>query len=227
MFYDLNVLNLEEITKRAYELGYVGIAHVNSGKIDSERTNSRSLVDKLSIFKGIEIKASNLQELKKKVRKNRKKADLILVHGGDLKINRAAVEESKVDILCHPYNHRRDSGINHVLAKIAAENNVAIELNIRHLLQKRNNYRHYIISYFRQLVKLHNKYGFPLIITSGARNKYDLRSPLDLVALASCFGMTPEMAIKSLSKTPKNIIEYSKKRQDFILSGVQNIMEKD
>jgi ribonuclease P/MRP protein subunit RPP1 len=228
MFIDLNVRKDEKITKRAFQLGYSGIVQVskdlNHGKEFNRFIDSTNFSD-LFISKGIEIKAKNPDELKKKVRKLRKHVDIILVHGGDVKVNRAAVENPHVDIICHPYRQRRDSGINHVLAKKAAENNVAVELNIKHLLRNRNHLRYQIMSHFRQLAKLKKKFQFPLVITSGAQSAYDVRSPLDLVALASCFGMDKKMAMEALSNTPQKIIVSTKEREDFIASGVRQIKE--
>jgi ribonuclease P/MRP protein subunit RPP1 len=175
---------------------------------------------KIQILKGVEIHPKNPQDLKRKLQKFRKKSDLLLVHGGDLKINRAACENSRVDILSHPYRGRRDSGINHVFARKAAENRVAVEFNLKYLFKTRFNHRYRVLSQFRDILKLQRKFEFPLIITSGANSIYDLRSPLDIMALTRCFGMDKEEAHQALSETPRQIIETNKVRSRVIAEGV-------
>ena len=170
---------------------------------------------------GVEIEAKNQEDLKKQVQKFRKKADVILVHGGDLKINRAATEDPRVDILSHPYRTRFDSGINHVLAVKAAENRVAVEVNLKYFLLNRPNQQYRVLSQFRQIMKLHRKYEVPVIITSDTNSIYGLRNPKDVIALADCFGMTKDEAFDALSKTPQEIIQRNKIRDEVIVPGVR------
>src|SRR3989338_3397879 len=83
---------------------------------------------KLEILQGVEIKAKNADEMRRMVDRFRDLADIIIVAGGDLEINRAACENSKVNILATPEKQRKDSGFDHVMAKLAAENKIAVEL---------------------------------------------------------------------------------------------------
>lgn len=229
MFIDLHVHYYPGITKDALKMGYSGLVLVKS----SEELSSKYNADKktpsipsethhsLSIFKGIEIRARNPEELKRKIQKFRNKVDVLLVHGGDLKINRAAVEDPRVDVLSHPYYGRRDSGFNHVLAIEAAENNVAVDINVGYLLSNHNHRRGKILAQFREISKLKSKYNFPLVITSGASSVYDFRSPRDLMELAACFGMDKKTACTALSKVPEDIIYHGQIRNQLILSGVR------
>jgi ribonuclease P/MRP protein subunit RPP1 len=230
MFIDLHVHYYPGIVKDAGKMGYQGLVLAKSGEELSSNCNGNKerledynhlvVNSGISIFEGIEIRAKNPEDLKRKIQKFRKRADVLLVHGGDLKINRAAVEDARVDVLTHPYQGRRDSGFNHILAKKAAENNVAVEINIGYFLRNRNHRRQEILAQFRELLKLKSKFDFSLVITSGARSLYDLRSPLDLVALSSCFGMDKETALSALSKVPADIIRDNQLRHQLIASGV-------
>lgn len=239
MFFDFHLDNQPELAVDAGKMGYKGVVLTACSRdcIDHPETlkNLRESADNLktqmetlktqtklpTIYIGVEIEAKNQVDLKKKVQKFRKKADVILVHGGDLKINRAATEDPRIDILSHPYRTRLDSGINHVLAVKAAENRVAMELNLKYFLLTRPNQRYRVLNQFRQLVKLHHHYHFPVIISSDASSPYDLRHPQDVVALAACFGMTKEEASDALSKTPLEIIERNNIRDEVIIPGVK------
>ena len=164
MFFDFHVHDVQ-LADEAKRLGYNGIAFIQSSK-NYNKSNNNSIKDDFKIFSGVEIYAKNPEDLKKKVQRLREINDVIIVNGGNLKINRAACEDPRVDILAHPYKSRRDSGINHILAKKASENEVAIELSINSILKTHLLIRAKILSQFRQILKLQRKFGFPLIITS-------------------------------------------------------------
>lgn len=231
MFIDLHVHYYPGITEDAWKMGYHGLvlvksseesfSNLNGHKEQSKTYKNSDIPGKSSTFEGVEIRAKNQDDLKRKIKQFRKKNDVLLVHGGDLKINRAAVEDPRVDVLAHPYHGRRDSGFNHVLAKKAAENNVAVEINLGYLLRNRNHRRLKVLSQFRELVKLKSKFGFSLVITTGARSLYDLRSPRDLMALSNCFGMDKETSFSALSTVPESITKNNQSRHQLISSGVR------
>ncbi len=218
MFFDFHVHGNEKLAKEAKRLGYEGICLVRYSDEYHQAIKKNS-----GAKTGVEIIAENSDDLKKKIRKFRRKVDILLVHGGNIKINRTACEDPRIDIIAHPYRNRRDCGINHVLAKEAAENGVAVEININYILKFRSSLRSKVLNQFRQILKLQRKFKFPLIITSGAHSIYDLRAPRDIIALTSCFGMAEEEANDGLSKTPITIMEKSKVRKDYIVNGVRVI----
>ena len=127
----------------------------------------------------------------------------------------------RVDILSQPYRSRRDCGINHVLARKAAENSVAIEINLKILLKTNLRYRYRILSQFRHIIELQRKFKFPLIITCGATSKYDLITPQDITALSKCYQMTFEESFDAISKIPQEIIETNDVRNSFVVDGVR------
>ncbi len=250
MFFDFHIHENGKLVKEAERLGYAGVALVISGDDHSKHSHGRQHSNhppgrhlnhhsaelnhannppeleilekhpKIQIIKGVEIHPKNPQDLKRKLQKFRKKVDVLLVHGGDLKINRAACENPRVDILSHPYRGRRDSGINHVFARKAADNRVAVEFNLKYLFKTRFSHRYRVLTQFRDILKLQRKFKFPLIITSGASSIYDLRSPFDIMALTRCFGMNKEEAHHALSETPRQIIETNRLRGSLIAEGV-------
>lgn len=219
MFFDFHVHGDCNVAKEALRLGYEGVAIIQSSKKydpDSIYKNNTS-----NIFSGVEIYAKNPHDLKRKIKMFREQEDVIIVNGGNLKINRAACEDPRVDILAHPYKSRRDSGMNHIIARKAAENDVAIEFSIGQLIKTRAVLRAKILSYFRDIIKLQHKFGFPIIITSNAYSIYDLRTPEDIIALACCLGMNPKEAEDSLSSIPLNIIDRNKLRKNTVMNGVR------
>ena len=112
----------------------------------------------------MEIQAKNPADLKKQVQKFRDNVDVILVHGGDLKINRAATEDPRIDILNHPYRSRYDGGINHVLAVKAAENKVSMEINLKYFLVTLQ-LSDIVLSLVQTNSEVTSQIQFPIVIT--------------------------------------------------------------
>lgn len=89
------------------------------------------------------ISTSNLETAKKlikKAEKSGKQAKPIIVQAQDNKFNRKLLEYGKFDILLSPEAGKKkdgikqlDSGLNNVLAKIAAKNKISIGIDIKEL----------------------------------------------------------------------------------------------
>ncbi|WP_135604478.1 ribonuclease P protein component 3 [Methanococcoides sp. NM1] len=230
VFYDLCVhcvpdgkSTQEEMVAMARHLGFGGIALTNHSNSDSLPKGSS---DKgFEILRGVELVSSNPSKLHGLVGKYRKKVDILAVHGGDEGINRAAVENPNVDILLHP-GTPKGCGLNHVLAKSASDNNVAIAFDMASLIMLRGGRRVHSLSHFREILALARKYDVPFLLTNNASFSYGLRAPREMMALATLFGMERGEALKSLSETPAEIIRRVRRGNNFICEGVE-ILEDD
>lgn len=214
-FYDLDVHSLPECADSASRLwlwakqfGYSGIAVTNHSDFFEQ------LPKQEGIFQGVEITASTEGELDSKIATYRPRVDVLAVHGSSEKVNRAALEDLRVDILAHP-EQAGNSGINHVLAKLAGQNQVAIEFNLNALIHSRGGIRSRVLSRFNRNYELARKFGAPVVLTSGARSHYDLRAPMDMAALAMLFGMSRQEAIYSLSAEPLRILKRKSVKRIF------------
>lgn len=172
---------------------------------------------------GIEINVGNPNDVRKNSKKFRNKAKFISVFGGDSKINRIACENIQIDVLSRPYFKRRDCGINHILAKEAFKNNVAIELCFKDILTSYLSYRAKILSHFREIIKLHQKFRFPLIITTGSSSMFDIRSPRDLSAVFKSIGLAKDEIKNCLTDYPEDIISFNNDRKKMVIFGVKEI----
>jgi ribonuclease P/MRP protein subunit RPP1 len=174
----------------------------------------------IDILVGIE--ARNRKELEI-LASMRRKFDILLVRGGDLRLNRLACETPEVDILTHPELKRNDSGLNHVLVKFAAKNKVAIEINFREILITSKRTRAKLISNIANNVRLAKKYGAPLIVCSGAISHHELRDPMILSSFTILFGLDIKEAKECISTVPYNIVKKVRKRlsENWIMPGVE------
>ena len=233
-FYDFHVHStfsegkstLLEIAQRAKLLGFSGICIVNYFSQFEDIEKLKKEVETVRKDVGIEIflgfEAKNHYELNK-LRRLRKSYDVLLVRGGSLNLNRKAVETPEVDILAHPEFGRKDPGLNHVMVKLAAKNDVAIEINFREILVSSKASRQRILHNMATNVMLCKKYGAKVIITSGAFSHWEMRDPKILVCMGCLIGLELSESKNSLSKIPLSIIKKIEERRSkkWIMPGVK------
>ena len=232
MFFDLNIEgnSLENNVKLAVQASNYGWNHINFSYSQNDFKEALNIKNELKDnLDGIidfdytlEIKSTNINEIRNTVNNFRNRASCITVRGGDLKVNRAVLENIKVDVLSRPYLNRFDSGLNHVLAKEAVKNNVAVELCFKDILRTYLAPRAKVISNFRDIYTLYRKFDFPLILSSKADSIFDIRTTQDFTAVFSETGLTDEEISKSFN-TSNDILEFNKNRSNLILRGVRRV----
>jgi ribonuclease P/MRP protein subunit RPP1 len=227
---DINHIFDEEGIKLLKELGWYGsVAVQHHDGYDNEKLECvKEYGEKhgLRIYSGIKIPSKSSKELSKVVKKYRNKVDIILVEGGVIKISRKALEMHDVDILSTPELNRRDNGIDHVLARLGSSHRVAIELNFKSLLEKKYYERARILWAFRRNLFLAKKYGTPVVISSGAENIYDIKSPNDLRSFLNTLTMDSNYS-KNIMEMPYKIAEYRTylRKNNVIRYGVEVVVD--
>lgn len=232
MFFDLNIKgsSLDDNLKLAIEASKYGWEHINFSYDQNDFKDAQEFKDELSDnLKSIidfdytlEIKSNNVNEIRKIARKFRSRASCISVVGGDLKVNRAVLENVQMDVLSRPYLRRYDSGLNHVLAKEALRNNVAVELCFKDVLKSYLAPRSKVISNFKDVYTLYRKFDFPLILSSRAESVFDIRTTHDFIAFFTQTGLTVSEIEKSFM-TAEKILEFNRDRKNMILTGVRRV----
>ncbi len=170
-------------------------------------------------FETVFLEADGWGELKQKINERRDRADVLVFLGGDEELNRKAAGDTRVDVLLHPEKGRKDSGINHVIAKEAAENRVAIGFDLQQLITGKKQRTH-VLRHWRRNLRLCEKYDAPFVLTSGAEEKLDLRAPRDLASIIESLGFDGK---KAVSDFPGKILERSGKvdSEGFVQPGVE------
>lgn len=222
-YYDLHIEakeKVEDIIEISKRLGYAGIALIN---VDKETAKSLSEKHSIDVISCKMINVSSKDELKRELASSRMSYEIILVSGGLYEVNRAACEDSRVDILCHPEKGRKDSGLDHICVKAAADNNVAIEINFNEILNSGN--RAKTMALIRNNIMLCSKYETKVVITSGANNKWGLRAPRDLAAIGFLLGMDLNKAIQAISSVPEEIVRINREKIEGKRLGNVRIIE--
>jgi ribonuclease P/MRP protein subunit RPP1 len=235
MFFDLNIKGsgLENNIKLAKEASKYGWDHINfsynqndfQDALNLKEDLENNLRDIIDFDYTLEIKSTNINEIRKAVNKFRNKALCVSVIGGDLKVNRAVVENIKIDVLSRPYLRRYDSGLNHILAKEAVKNNVAIELCFKDVLKSYLAPRAKTISNFRDIYTLYRKYDFPLVISSRSESVFDIKTTQDFISVFKQTGLTADEMDKSF-ETSRNILEFNKNRSNLLFKGIRRVSDE-
>jgi ribonuclease P/MRP protein subunit RPP1 len=118
---------------------------------------------------------TNVEKAKQMIKKSGEKPIIVKAH--EDKFNRSLLEYGKFDILLSPEAGERktklrqeDSGLNHVLAKIAAKNGIAIGIDIEDLSSLEKKEKAKRLSKIRQNIKICRKAKAKIFLL-GAKNK--------------------------------------------------------
>jgi ribonuclease P/MRP protein subunit RPP1 len=168
---------------------------------------------------GLEAAARKPGQLRKSVLAVRRSAEIVVASGGTEDMNRAALEIPELDILI---GHEIDGrpGINHVLARLAKKNGVAIGFDLGRLIASYRLGRIQEFSSMAETAKIVRRFGAPFVLTSGAREPWDMRSPSELLALGSQLGFTEKESRRGLSG---GMVRENRKRLSgkWIMPGVE------
>lgn len=172
------------------------------------------------VVAGLIVEAKRPAQIRKLVAKYRKQTELLVALGGETEINRATVETSGVDILLNPWFKRTNPGINHITAKFAAENKVAIGFGFNQLIHSYGRTRANLLSNMVKAGEFVRKYKAPFVLTSGALSKWDLISPSDMLSLGRVLGFGDPEIKKAISG---DIVKRNRKRlsKKWVMPGVE------
>lgn len=208
-FYDFYIPSAdpEAMAKRAKELGFSGIVVTKFDK------KTKILIpDEFSVYYGVDIQAMP-SKIREEIRKYRNSDLISIVKGCDEETIRKAAESGSLDILMSPVE------FNNVIAKISRDNSVAIGFNLGSIIRQRGQARIKEFQNMRTILKHARKYRLNMVLTNDPESIHDLRSPRDMIAIASLFGMTQSEAVEALSATPDDILR--RKNPGYIQEGIE------
>jgi ribonuclease P/MRP protein subunit RPP1 len=144
------------------------------------------------------INTPNINEARKKIQKLKKENKKIIIRAQDEEFNRKILENKDIDIFLSPELHQRkerlkqrDSGMNEVLCKLAAKNNIKIGIDIGFIIKKQGKEKALIISRLMQNIKLFKKTGVKIMIFP--ENKYPKQDTMSfLLTLKSSTSLAKE-----------------------------------
>ena len=123
----------------------------------------------------------DFQKARKKIRENPRK--VVIFSSDDDELNKKILEKENIDILLLNLSSRkdrmkqRDSGFNHVLARLAKKKNISLGINLDEIINSKPKEKSEILARVRQNIKLCNKNKLKMkFISSKKRDRYNLKS---------------------------------------------------
>ena len=145
------------------------------------------LYDGIEILTGIQIQDAAMKDVIAKVKRIRDTGAVISVNARDNGFNRAVITLRGIHILRGIHSADK-MAFDHVTAKMAADNRVAIDIDLSVLLLARG------ITRQRAILTLERRFEFPLTLSSSARSVLDMRAVREMSGLCSLLGMdTPDV----------------------------------
>ena len=187
--------NEEEFIKIAEKLGYKELLFLyNFEEYSEKQQNNKTTSSKIKINYGILASERNIQKIN-----NKFKNKSVFVAIKSSISNREIIERAHANLIFSleesgrkDFMHQRGSGLDHILAKLAHDKNVAIGFSLTSLLN--SDKKHIIAGRMMQNIRLCRKYKVKTIIASFAQNPFGMRSPYDIISLFAMLGMRQEDA---------------------------------
>jgi ribonuclease P/MRP protein subunit RPP1 len=142
----------------------------------------------ITVSGGIIIREMPVQEVSSRIRRSRKEGAVAFVQAGDNRFNRTVLGMRGVQVLCGVHGIGRNS-FDHVAAKTAADNCVAIDISLKPVIRCRGAVRQKALDRYLDIVALYRRFDFPLLLSSHAKSVLEMRSVREFTALASIAGL--------------------------------------
>lgn len=182
------------LTRMAMEAGALGFDTI---VLPMERP---VVIGNVSVLPARVIETRHVREVIKDL--GRAKQDqVVIVMAGDASFIRGVVPLRGVHLLAGVENQRKNA-FDHVSARLAAEKNVGVTIDLYSLLHLQGLQRQRVLQRYADLLTLHRRYGFPFVIGSFARSILDQRSVREMTLLCALFGMEKEEVLRGLFSLP-------------------------
>lgn len=171
--------SVRRLALEAKTLGYDSLV-----AIDSPAGSS----DGVEILSGIIMQDAPLRDVIARVKRAKDAGIVVSVGARDNGFNRAVIGLRGVHIL-RGINAADKTSFDHVTAKMAADNNVAVDIDLSVLISARGVARQRAIHRYRDILIFERRFEFPVTLSSYARSYLDLRAVREVTGLCSLVGM--------------------------------------
>jgi ribonuclease P/MRP protein subunit RPP1 len=142
----------------------------------------------IEICTGVIIKGIPLKDIVSRIKKERSTEALVSVEAGDNSFNRGVISLKGVHSI-RGIQSAEKNAFDHVAAKMAADNRVAIDLDLSVIVSGRGSTRQRAMHRFRDVLILEQRFEFPLTLSSFAHSVLDMRAVREITGLCSIIGM--------------------------------------
>ncbi|MDD5142821.1 RNase P subunit p30 family protein [Methanoregula sp.] len=137
---------------------------------------------------GLFIQNTGMKDVISQVKRVNDPGTVVSVRAGDAGFNRGVVGLKGVHIL-RGLHAADKNAFDHVTAKMAADNRVAVDIDLSCLISARGIARQKAIQRYRDVMVLEQRFEFPLTLSTYARSVLDLRAVREISGLCMLVGM--------------------------------------
>jgi ribonuclease P/MRP protein subunit RPP1 len=142
----------------------------------------------IEIYSEILIRDTAVRDLISRIKRERNNKAVVSVQAGDNGFNRSVINLKGVHILRGLHSADKNA-FDHVAAKMASDNRVAIDLDLSPLISGRGFTRQRAMHRYRDILVLERRFEFPITLSSHARSILDMRAVREIAGLCSLLGM--------------------------------------
>lgn len=198
-------------------------------KLDAKaRKQDLELLKQLSREYGVDLAARidltprSKTQLLRDLKESQGTFEVTAVHTVSEHLAKIAIRDDRVDLISIA-SKSSGAAFRPSIARLIAPTSKAVEFELSSLTLSKGQERIDLLSRMRRCVRLAKIFHVNVVISSGATDKYLLRSPMDQASIAHLIGMNLSTALDSLSIVPLSILERNRARLDprQIYSGVK------
>jgi RNase P/RNase MRP subunit p30 len=217
---------VRHMIQKASELGHHLTAISLPLNLSSERIQqiqSMCSEAKVDFASRVDLKPRTSGELIRSLRKFRRKFGIIAVACESKPVARQAAKDRRVDLLSFPSFDFRRRFFDRAEAELASKALASLEIEMKPLLIVEGSARIRLLSCLRKEVAIAQDLHVPMVISSGASNRFLMRRPRELAALASVFDLDKPSALEAVSKNPMAIVKRNRDKLSsrFVAPGVR------
>lgn len=144
--------------------------------------------DGMDVLCGVIIRDAPMREVISRVKRAKDSHAVVSVVARDNGFNRAAIGLRGIHIL-RGIHAADKAAFDHVTAKMAADSNVALDIDLCPLITERGVIRQRAIHRYRDVLTLERRFGFPVTISTSACSYLGLRAVREITGLGTLIGM--------------------------------------
>ncbi len=223
---------IESMVSKSAELGYSLVSiPLPTGTTRGTIDRLRSICAKADIdfATRIDLIPGTPRALLHLLRRIRRRFEVVSVICGSKAVARQAAKDRRVDLLSFSVTDLHRRFFDQAEAELASKALSGFEIDMTPLLEQTGLQRVRLISRLRQEARIARKLDVPIIISSGASQPHDLRSPRDCAALASLFDFDVQFALDALSEIPLALVERNRRKlsPEYLAPGVRIVTRRD
>lgn len=174
----------------------------------------------IDVVPGIEIVTDDKAVASGTIGHRRTEAVVLLLRGDSPELNRFAAESPRVDVIADPRGG--EGNLNHVIVKTAADNDVALEVNLGPVLRQSGGPRVQALRRLRKLRELIEAYDAPFVVSVDAETHLQVRAPRELLAVGEEIGFEREQIQAGLERWGTIAANHRRRDDpDYVAPGVR------